>query len=379
MQRAEREHGRRPASPSIARRSRRRPRPRCRRADRQRDGQRPRQPGRRAGRGRLPALPRRRLRGREPHPHADGHHADLQRRVDAGRRRLRGTVRPAGHGHVPLARVLQRRRQQRRVAGAVQRAEREHGRVAHLAVDRDRRDAELRAGRRPAQRQRDGQRPRQPDRGAGRGRLPPVPRRGLRGCEPHPHPHGHDADATTARRRRATADSGAPFDPPGSGTYRWRAFYSGDDNNAAVAGACNAPNENTIGGAGVADDRDRRHARLRPRCRAAERQRDGERPREPDRGAGPGGLPAVSRCRLRGPEPHPHAHGHDADVQRHADAGHRRLAPAIRPARRSFSVCICANNFCIIPCLFYKFKYAKHVTMISNSKRRHIIFRSFFV
>src|SRR5204862_8019063 len=40
--------------------------------------------------------------------------------------------------------------------------------------------------------------------------------------------------------------SGAPFDPPGAGTYRWRAFYSGDDNNSAVAGPCNAPNENTV-------------------------------------------------------------------------------------------------------------------------------------
>ena len=45
---------------------------------------------------------------------------------------------------------------------------------------------------------------------------------------------------------QGAADSGAPFDPPGAGTYRWRAFYSGDDNNIAVAGPCNAPNENTV-------------------------------------------------------------------------------------------------------------------------------------
>ena len=35
------------------------------------------------------------------------------------------------------------------------------------------------------------------------------------------------------------------FTPPTAGTYRWRAFYSGDTNNAAVAGACNAANESS--------------------------------------------------------------------------------------------------------------------------------------
>ena len=50
-------------------------------------------------------------------------------------------------------------------------------------------------------------------------------------------------NATTTQ---ATADSGAPFSPPGPGTYRWRAFYSGDDNNTAVSGPCNASNENTV-------------------------------------------------------------------------------------------------------------------------------------
>ena len=50
----------------------------------------------------------------------------------------------------------------------------------------------------------------------------------------YPHPHrrvaDHDAPPT-----QGAADSGAPFTPPGAGTYRWRAFYSGDDNNVAVA------------------------------------------------------------------------------------------------------------------------------------------------
>jgi hypothetical protein len=36
-----------------------------------------------------------------------------------------------------------------------------------------------------------------------------------------------------------------PFRAREAGTYRWRAFYSGDANNAPVAGACNAPGETT--------------------------------------------------------------------------------------------------------------------------------------
>ncbi len=35
----------------------------------------------------------------------------------------------------------------------------------------------------------------------------------------------------------------APFTPTLAGTYRWRAIYSGDGGNVAVAGACNAANE----------------------------------------------------------------------------------------------------------------------------------------
>ncbi|HWW60819.1 MAG TPA: hypothetical protein VN181_05565, partial [Thermoanaerobaculia bacterium] len=37
--------------------------------------------------------------------------------------------------------------------------------------------------------------------------------------------------------------SSGPFTPTQVGTYRWVATYSGDANNAAVAGTCNAPNE----------------------------------------------------------------------------------------------------------------------------------------
>ncbi len=37
----------------------------------------------------------------------------------------------------------------------------------------------------------------------------------------------------------------AAFTPTAAGTYRWRASYSGDTNNAPVAGACNAANETT--------------------------------------------------------------------------------------------------------------------------------------
>jgi hypothetical protein len=38
----------------------------------------------------------------------------------------------------------------------------------------------------------------------------------------------------------------APFTPPATGTWRWRALYGGDARNVAVAGACNAPGENAI-------------------------------------------------------------------------------------------------------------------------------------
>jgi hypothetical protein len=36
------------------------------------------------------------------------------------------------------------------------------------------------------------------------------------------------------------------FIPSTAGTYRWRASYSGDVNNDAVAGACNAANESSV-------------------------------------------------------------------------------------------------------------------------------------
>ena len=40
-----------------------------------------------------------------------------------------------------------------------------------------------------------------------------------------------------------TANS-APYTPTAGGTYRWRAFYSGDANNNSINGACNAASEN---------------------------------------------------------------------------------------------------------------------------------------
>ncbi len=42
---------------------------------------------------------------------------------------------------------------------------------------------------------------------------------------------------------RAVSD---PYVPTAPGTYRWRAFYSGDANNEPVAGVCNAANENVV-------------------------------------------------------------------------------------------------------------------------------------
>jgi len=62
------------------------------------------------------------------------------------------------------------------------------------------------------------------------------------------------ADASCARPpvfeslgRPVGPDGGAvsePFTPTRAGDYRWRAFYSGDANNEAVSGECNAANEN---------------------------------------------------------------------------------------------------------------------------------------
>ena len=49
-----------------------------------------------------------------------------------------------------------------------------------------------------------------------------------------------------AGNTQGTATSGAGYVPTEAGTYRWRALYSGDANNAAVAGACNDANESTI-------------------------------------------------------------------------------------------------------------------------------------
>jgi uncharacterized protein YkwD len=49
--------------------------------------------------------------------------------------------------------------------------------------------------------------------------------------------------ATVSAAGTATAQ---PFTTTHAGTYRWRAFYSGDANNNAVSGACNAPNENVV-------------------------------------------------------------------------------------------------------------------------------------
>ncbi|HVE92674.1 MAG TPA: hypothetical protein VNE62_10325, partial [Actinomycetota bacterium] len=49
-----------------------------------------------------------------------------------------------------------------------------------------------------------------------------------------------------------TATSG-PFTPTVAGTYRWRAGYSGDANNASVTAPCNAPNESVTISAPVAN------------------------------------------------------------------------------------------------------------------------------
>ena len=51
--------------------------------------------------------------------------------------------------------------------------------------------------------------------------------------------------STVAIDLGGTATSGG-FTPTAAGTYRWRASYSGDANNAPVAGACNDANESVV-------------------------------------------------------------------------------------------------------------------------------------
>ena len=65
------------------------------------------------------------------------------------------------------------------------------------------------------------------------------------------------------------------FAPVAAGTYRWRAFYSGDANNNAVSGACGAPNESAdiAQSRTVPDDRDRGLGR-RPDRHGADRPGD---------------------------------------------------------------------------------------------------------
>lgn len=50
--------------------------------------------------------------------------------------------------------------------------------------------------------------------------------------------------AMTINGSVGTAQS-ATYEPTAAGTYRWRAFYPGDDNNVAISGLCNAANEST--------------------------------------------------------------------------------------------------------------------------------------
>ena len=87
------------------------------------------------------------------------------------------------------------------------------------------------------------------------------------------------------------------------GTYRWRAFYSGDANNAPVSGACNDANETRVVAPARPDDHDQRLGQHRARRRHAARQRDGDRARQPGR-RGDGRVPPLRPERR--------------DVQRHA-------------------------------------------------------------
>ena len=56
-----------------------------------------------------------------------------------------------------------------------------------------------------------------------------------------------DVPVTGAAGGRERGRDSEPFTPAAPGTYRWRAFYSGDANNEPVSGACDDANENVDG------------------------------------------------------------------------------------------------------------------------------------
>ncbi len=47
--------------------------------------------------------------------------------------------------------------------------------------------------------------------------------------------------------------------------------------------------------------------------------------------------------------------------------------------RYVLAIRVLTNNLGVFPGLVYKIKYAKHITMVGNSQRGHIIFSRFFI
>ena len=158
-----------------------------------------------------------------------------------------GSLHADGPRYVPLDRFLQRRSQQLPGGRDVCVRQRADGRNPGDAGDRDAGFADDRARSGLPDGHRDGDRSGQPDH-----------RRRRR----HGDLHGCTAPTTTIARRRSsrarnrpltlnaaqttgTATS-APFVPSAAGEYRWIASYSGDSNNAAIAGTCISANEQVV-------------------------------------------------------------------------------------------------------------------------------------
>src|SRR3989442_1463643 len=61
---------------------------------------------------------------------------------------------------------------------------------------------------------------------------------------------GRDWSSDVCSSERSGGGTGTatsnPFTPSQAGTYRWKASYSGDTNNAAIATACNDPGETSV-------------------------------------------------------------------------------------------------------------------------------------
>ena len=236
-------HGRRPAQPAITTQASDRLGRRVATDDG--DGHRARQPGhggRGVGDGRVPALRPERRDVRDGDLHVVEPSADVQTRRHARRRRRRRRSRRRPRARTAGARSTAATPTTTRSAVRATRPN-ESGivRPATPAISTQASTASARAGTLGDTATVTGLV--NPITGAERrdGRVPAL--RGPKSDVRDGDLSRRDAAADVQAAPATAATASAPFTPTAAGTYRWRAFYSGDANNAAVTGACNAANE----------------------------------------------------------------------------------------------------------------------------------------